>query len=209
MSDQDLIPVESSVDERRGLRAALRSVYQNSNDFNFTKTFRWGLIVALVIVTLSIASLVTRGLNLGIDFEGGGVWEVPVTDVSVEEARDVMAGLGESGAKIQLVTNADGSQALRVQADVAAVEISGEITQALADLAGTTTNEVSVSTVGPSWGDEITNQARQALIVFFVLITLYIAWRLEWKMAVGALVSMVHDLLLSVGIYSIFQIEVT
>ncbi len=208
-SSTDEIPVEGAVSDRKGLRAALRSVYQNSNDFDFTKTFRWGLTIALIVSIISLISLFTRELNLGIDFEGGGVWEVPVTDVSVEEARDVMEGVGESGAKIQTATNADGSEILRVQADVAAVENSGEITQALAELGGVDTDQVSVSTVGPSWGDEITRQAQQALVVFFVLITLYIAWRLEWKMAVGALVSMVHDLLLSVGIYSIFQIEVT
>ena len=66
-----------------------------------------------------------------------------------------------------------------------------------------------MNTVGPSWGDEITRQAQRALVYFFIAITLYISFRLEWKMAVGALVSMVHDLLLSVGVYSILRIEVT
>ena len=191
------------------LRSALRDVYQNRNDFNFIKTFRWGLIVAAVICVISITSLVTRGLNLGIDFEGGSVWELPTNGASVDDARDVMTDAGESGAKIQLVTAADGTERFRIQADVTTQEQTSEITRALADLAGVGTDEVTVNTVGPSWGDEITEQALRALIFFFIAISLYISIRLEWKMAVGALVSMVHDLLLSVGVYSILQIEVT
>ena len=66
-----------------------------------------------------------------------------------------------------------------------------------------------MNTVGPSWGDDITRQARNSLIVFLVLIALYIAWRLETKMAIAAIVAVIHDVLLSVGVYSIFQIEVT
>ncbi|NIR39813.1 MAG: protein translocase subunit SecF, partial [Actinobacteria bacterium] len=60
-----------------------------------------------------------------------------------------------------------------------------------------------------SWGDEITDKARNALIWFFVIVAGYIAIRLEWKMAVGALVAVAHDIIISVGVYSLFQFEVT
>ena len=192
-----------------GLRANLRSLYQCTNDFDFTRLFKRGLVIALLVSVISIVSLFTRGLNLGIDFKGGSVWEVPVSEVSVDDARGVMEGLSLGDAKIQLAVNADGTKILRVQSDVDEVDASREVTQALADLAAIPPSEVAVTTVGPSWGNEITRQAQRALIYFFIAITLYISFRLEWKMAVGALVSMVHDLLLSVGVYSILQIEVT
>src|SRR5215204_2528731 len=91
----------------------LWQVYNSANDFNFIKTFRWGLIVGALICVLSILSLFTRELNLGIDFEGGSVWEVESNGVSIEDARDVMADLGQSGAKIQEVKNeADDTESL-------------------------------------------------------------------------------------------------
>jgi preprotein translocase subunit SecF len=189
--------------------SVLQDVYRGDNNFNFIRAWRVGLIVAVIVCVGSVTLLFTRGLNLGIDFEGGGVWEVPVSDVSVEQARDVTDGLGIGEAKIQFATNADGTQILRVQAGVDAVDRTGEVTSALADLAGVTNSEVSVSTVGPSWGDAITKQAVRALVFFFFAITLYMSIRLEWRMAVGALAAVVNDLLLSVGVYSLFRFEVT
>jgi len=201
--------VEPVVDHHGAIRRNLRAVYQSTNDFNFIKTFKWGLIIAAVVSVISVFSLVTNGLNLGIDFEGGSVWEVPSDGASVEDARVVMTELDAGSAKIQLVTNADGTEVLRIQADVTEDAESREVTQALAEFGGVTTADVSVTTVGPSWGEEITEQAQRALVFFFIAIMLYISIRLEWKMAVGAIVSMAHDLLLSIGVYSVFQIEVT
>ena len=210
MTDDMGTPEDSAVEpERAGLRANLRALYQCTNDFDFTRLFKRGLVIAVLVSVISIISLFTRGLNLGIDFKGGSVWEVPVTDVSVDDARDVMEGVGLGDAKIQLAVNADGTKILRVQADVTEVDASREVTGDLADLAEVPVSDIAVNTVGPSWGDEITRQAQRALVYFFIAITLYISFRLEWKMAVGALVSMAHDLLLSVGVYSILQIEVT
>ena len=210
MTDDMGTPEDSVAEpERSGLRANLRALYQCTNDFDFTRLFKRGLVIAVLVSVISIISLFTRGLNLGIDFKGGSVWEVPVTDVSVEDARGVMEGVGLGDAKIQLAVNADGTKILRVQADVTDVDASREVTGDLADLAEVPVSDIAVNTVGPSWGDEITRQAQRALVYFFIAITLYISFRLEWKMAVGALVSMAHDLLLSVGVYSILRIEVT
>jgi preprotein translocase subunit SecF len=189
--------------------SALGDIYNGDNDFDFPKLWRWGLLFSAALIVASVVSLFTRDLNMGIEFEGGGVWTVPVEDVSVAEAREALADLGEADAKIQLATNEDGTQVLRVQAGTEAVERTTEVARTLAELAGTDIDEVSISTVGPSWGDEITEQALRALVIFLVVVALYMAWRLEWRMAAGAMVALAHDLLISVGIYSIFQFEVT
>ena len=188
-----------------------RDLYRGDNDFDFPTAWKRGLVLSAVLVIVSVGSLLTQGLNLGIDFEGGGVWEVPAAeDVSVADTRDVLTQLGQGNAKIQVVTTANSATTtMRVQAGVDAVEDSSDITQALADLNGVATDDVSVNTVGPSWGDEITSKAQRALVVFFVLIALYITLRLEWKMAVGALIAVAHDIVISVGFYSVFQFEVS
>ena len=183
----------------------LRLMYRGEQEFDFPRMWRWMLSVSALFVVLSIGSLLTQGLNLGIEFEGGTSWEVLAPDASVADAREALAGTDAAAGKIQIL----GGDSVRVRADLDTPDEIEAVTVALAELAGAESSDVSVTTVGPSWGDEITHQARNALIWFFIIIAIYIAVRLEWKMAVGALVAVGHDIILSVGIYSIFQFEVT
>ncbi len=187
----------------------LSRLYRGENDYDFRKVWRIGIPLSILFVLISILSLFTRELNLGIDFEGGGVWEVPSADFSVEDARAAMGTVGEAEAKIQTLTNSSGDQIVRIQAGAESVTRSGEITETLADAAGVTAEDVSVSTVGPSWGANITEKAVRALVVFFVILGVYIAFTLEWRMAIGALLAVAHDIIISVGLYSILQLEVT
>lgn len=175
------------------------------NDIDFPRLWRIGAVVSLVLLLLSGGALLVRGLNLGIDFEGGTAWEVEAADTSVADARDVLTPLGLGNAKIQFV----GGDNLRVQAEPESEAGVTEVTDALAELTGAEPSDVAVSTVGPTWGDEILEKAQRALVVFFVIIAAYIAVRLEWKMAVGALASVVHDILITIGFYALFQLEVT
>ena len=172
---------------------------------DFLKWWRRTLLLSLVLMVISVGALFFRGLNLGIDFEGGVSWEVSAPGVSVSEARDALDPVGEGAAKIQTV----GSDILRVQGPEASPEHETEVREALAKLAGTDVAEVSVSTVGASWGSDITKSAVRALILFFLAILIYLSVRLEWRMAVAAIAAVVHDVLISVGVYAVFQFEVT
>ena len=186
-----------------------RRLYSGNPELDFRKMWGKTLIVSLVVVMACGASLLTRGLNLGIDFAGGGVWEVPSADLSIEEARDALRPTGNDDARIQVLTTAAGARSIRVQSGVEAIDDSPAIVEALADAAGVPQAAVSINTVGPSWGDEITREAQRALVFFFIAIAAYISIRLEWKMAVGALIAVAHDIVISVGIYSLFQFTVT
>ena len=183
----------------------LTRLNRGDTDIDFLKVWKRTLIVSVVLVVISILSLFARGLNLGIDFEGGVSWEVSAPGVSVSEARDALASVGEGNAKIQIV----GSDIVRVQGPEASPEHEAEVRQKLADIAETDVANVSVSTVGASWGSDITKSAVRALIFFFIAILLYLTIRLEWRMAVAAIVAVFHDVLISVGVYSVFQFEVT
>ena len=183
----------------------LRMLFRNEHHFDFPAMWRKALIGSAVLVLVSVGALVFRGLNLGIEFEGGTAWEVTAPGVSVAETRDALGGTGAESGKIQTL----GSDAIRVRADLDSQEEVAAVTATLAELASVDVTDVSVTTVGPSWGGQITNKARNALFWFFVIVAGYIAVRLEWKMAVGALVAVAHDILISVGVYAIFQFEVT
>ncbi len=183
----------------------LRMLFRNEHHFDFPAMWRKALIGSAVLVLVSVGALVFRGLNLGIEFEGGTAWEVTAPGVSVADTRDALGGTGAESGKIQTL----GSDAIRVRADLDTQEEVAAVTATLAELASVDVTDVSVTTVGPSWGDQITSKARNALFWFFVIVAGYIAVRLEWKMAVGALVAVAHDILISVGVYAIFQFEVT
>jgi preprotein translocase subunit SecF len=184
------------------VRAKLASF---DNDIDFPRLWRIGIAVSAIAVLIGAGALLTRGLNLGIDFVGGTAWEVPAPGVSVSDARDALGPVGAAGAKIQVI----GGDILRVQADPGGEGQVGEVTDALAALAGTDRTEVGISTVGPTWGEEISSSALRALVFFFLLIAGYIAVRLEWKMAVGALAAVLHDIIVTVGVYAVLQFEVT
>ncbi len=185
--------------------SVFRTLYHGEQKIDFPAMWTKALLVSLALVLISIGSLFVRGLNLGIEFEGGTSWEVVAPDAGVSDARDAIRGTDAEAAKIQTV----GNDTIRVRSDLDEAPAIEEVTEALADLAGGDRNDVSVTTVGPSWGDEITGKAVTALIWFFVIVAVYIAIRLEWKMAIGALVAVAHDIVISVGVYSLFQFEVT
>ncbi len=186
-----------------------RRLYAGNPGFDFRPSWRRQALVSAVLVVVCGAALLLRGLNLGIDFEGGGVWEVPSAELSVEDARDALRDSGNDDARIQVVTTAAGDRSVKVQGGVEAVDDSDAIVTALAEAAGVARGAVSVNTVGPSWGDAVTEAAVRALAYFFVAITIYLTIRLEWKMALGAIVAVLHDIVISVGIYALFQFQVT
>ena len=119
----------------------------------------------------------------------------------MSEARDVMRPFGQASATIQTL----GGDTLRVRSEATSEEDAGKIRDALADAAGIEPGDVAVTTVGPTWGSEISHKAIRALIFFLVVVGLYITWTLrEWRMAVGALAAVLHDIVISLGVYALF-----
>jgi len=196
------VPDQTTDQPRHSLRHRL---YHGETAYDFVNRWKLWFLISGIVIGLGLLSLLTQGLNYGIDFKGGTSWEVQAPGVSVAEARDALREFGLGDAKIQLA----GSDILRVQAGIESPENQTRITNAIAELAGVDPTQVSANDVGPSWGKAVTNKARTALIVFFVLITIYISLRFEWKMAVAALAAVVHDILVTVGVYSISRFEVT
>lgn len=187
----------------------MRDIFAGRAQIDFRPKWRRTLLLSGLLVTGSIVLFLTRGLNLSIDFDGGGVWEVPVdAEIGVADARDVLPTEVQD-ARIQLIRGSDDGAVLRVQAGTEALDQTSEISAALAELADVDTDQVGTSTIGPTWGDRITAQALRALVLFFIVVALYLAWRLEWRMAIGALAAVVHDLVITAGVYSLFGFEVS
>ncbi len=187
--------------------STIRKIFNGKADFDFAPIWRRTLPISLGLVVVSLILLLTIGLNRSIDFEGGGIFEVPVADsIQVEDARGAVS---DANARIQRVDDPDGGTFIRVQTGTEALESSATIVAELAELGGVTVDEVSINAVGPTWGDQITEKAIRALVFFFIAVLIYLSLRLEWRMGVGAVVAVVHDLLLIAGLYALFRFEVS
>ncbi len=192
-------------------RSSLGRLFHGETAVDFYGRRRRGFTVSLLLLVISVVSLFTRGLDLGLDFEGGVAWQVPATPtMDADIARDVLRdnGLDPANAKVQKLSNAS-EATIRVQVADQTAEIVEAVQNALASTAGVDSQDVSVTSVSSSWGRAITEKAIRALIIFLVLVTVYISWRFEWRMAVAAIAAMAHDVVISVGVYSILQFEVT
>lgn len=192
-----------------GVRSTFSDLYHERTNYQFMyRKWRWALLSGIVILAGVLGFVVRGGFNLGIDFEGGTSWEFTASqnvDISSASVRDVMRSFGLADSKI-LIVNDDGA---RVQAETLPAAEQNEITRALADYAEISTDEVSVNEVGPTWGKQVSRKALQAVFVFFIVITIYLSLRFEWKMAVGAIVAVLHDIFITVGVYAITGFEVT
>jgi preprotein translocase subunit SecF len=136
------------------------------------------------------------------------VWLTPAGDASVADARDTVGEVGLTGATITELEGDEGRE-LRVEAEHLPAAEADEVGLALADLTGSSIDDVSFTDVSPTWGDEISEKAMRALLVFLVLVTIYITFRFELRMALATLVALVHDVVITVGVYSLTQLEVT
>lgn len=180
-------------------------------DFRIIQRRRRWLILSGTVIAISILALAFRGLNYSIDFTGGTLIEYQLaTDVGVEQIRDLIAQdpYGRQGAEVQIVGGNQVSIRTTALTDLTPAERT-QLFDALAEQAGVTPNDISAQVVGPTWGEQISRQALIGLIVVLLAITLYITLRFEWKMAIGAMVAMVHDVLVTAGVYALTGREVS
>jgi preprotein translocase subunit SecF len=212
MSDNENLDVleapEQPVQKKAGFAHRL---YTGDISYDFVgKRNRWYLISAIVLL-ISIAALGFRGINWGIEFTGGAEFQAPVavTATTVEEVRSAVAALNIAGDDLAVTTI--GSNTVRVQ--TAKITSDTQVTQvktAIATAVGVEPNEVTYSLIGASWGQQITTQALIALAVFLVLVMGFIwAYFREFKMSISAIVALLHDLVITIGVYALIGFSVT
>jgi preprotein translocase subunit SecF len=183
-------------------------LYQGKMSIDFVgKRKRWYLI-SLVIMVVCLASLAVNKLNFGIEFRGGVefIAQVDNPDDQIEDFTVAVVDTDLDEAANPVVV-ASGNDSVRVQTEPLTADEASIVEQALVDAGAT---EVSASSIGPTWGEAIAERALVGLIVFLALVVIFIwAYFREWKMSVSAIVALAHDLLITVGVYSLSGFEVT
>ncbi|QGF24512.1 protein translocase subunit SecF [Raineyella fluvialis] len=190
---------------------ALVRLSHGENVFDLLSRRRRWYVISAVVLTLCIVGLFVRGLNLSIEFRGGSDFRVPhaVTATTVTEAQQVVAKSGVPDLSDITVTTI-GANTVQVQTrSLTSPEVT-EVRGALARWAGVPSEQVSYSLIGASWGKQITQKGIIALSVFLVLVGIAIAlYFRDWRMAVAAIVAVLHDLLVTIGIYAWVGFSVT
>ncbi|MBI2709970.1 MAG: protein translocase subunit SecF [Actinobacteria bacterium] len=185
-------------------------LYHGETEIPFIERWKTWFAVSGAVILIGLVALFARGLNLGIDFTGGNVWQLPANGRTVPQARGTMEGLGFTDLKIQTVGGDLRVQTAPLKGTDAQKEAKGrDVVSALTKLTGANERDVVVNQVGPSWGKQISGKAVRALVVFLIVISLYITLRFEFKMAVATLAALFHDLLVVIGVYAILQLPVT
>mgnify|MGYP000556437800 CR=1 FL=1 len=170
---------------------------------------RWAVVSALLVL-LALGALVGRGLELSLDFVGGSSFRVEgiAADVDADDLREAVEGAGASEAVAQLSGIGDERAAIvRTESLEPDGAIAAAVRDALMQLTGV--DEVQETFVGPTWGERITTQSLRALVVFLLVVAVYISVRLDRKMAAVALITMAHDVLITVGIYALVGFSVS
>ncbi|MBP9115129.1 MAG: protein translocase subunit SecF [Acidimicrobiia bacterium] len=189
-------------------KSTLSDLYHEETNFQFTtKIWRWGAISGLLIA-ISIGSLFVNGLNTSIEFKGGTSFELKMSNKkvpSVADVRDLLATEGLADSKVQIVNN----DTVKIVAKKIGKAEQNILFKKLSDYSGTKIEEISFSDVGPSWGKQLTSKAVNAMIAFFALVALYMIIRFEWSMALASISAVIHDIIITVGVYSVFNIMVS
>ncbi len=185
-------------------------LYTGDFEFEFVANRRRWYIISAIVLLISVLAVAVRGLNLGIEFEGGSVFQAPV-QVSSQTIPEftraaVDSGVPDLGVQVSTV----GDHTVRVQTRSLETPEVVDVRQAIAEQAGINSDDVAYSLIGPSWGQQITQQALIALAVFLVLVGILIAiYFREWKMSVAALVALMHDLVVTIGLYALVGFTVS
>lgn len=181
-------------------------LYRGETSVNFIGNRRRWYGLSGFFVLLSIGALAIQGLSLGIEFKGGSSFTVNTSSPSVAEAREAVQEAGiASGAIVQLV----GDDKVRVQTEALEAADNNALQDALAAKFSVSAANIDTQIIGPSWGKEITRKALYGLFGFLLVVMIYLAMALEPKMAISAIVAVVHDVFITVGIYALVGFDVT
>lgn len=173
-------------------------------NFDFIGKQKFAYALSCIIIIAGIVSLFVQGLNFGIDFTGGTVFQVQYEDnKEISDLRDELGTMGYDGAQIQQMDNG----AFQIKTEFMDQTAQDEFEQQLKDASGSF-EVLSTNAVGPSIGQEILLSGILALIVAVVLMVVYITIRFQWRFALAGNIALFHDILVTVSIFSIFQLEV-
>ena len=185
----------------------LKWITKDTNiDFMKTRVFTY--VLSLILVALSFLSIYYKGFNFGIDFSGGVLMEIKSEQpINIEEVRSKLSVLNLDELNLQTIGAENKELMIRAQADNANEESQRKAVVEIKKILGDSYEYRRVENVGPQVGDELKKAGIIASVLAMVAIAIYIWVRFEWQFAVGALIGLFHDIILTVGLLSYFRFD--
>lgn len=181
-------------------------LYRGETSLNIIGGKKKWYSVSLLFIILSGFALGTKGIELSIEFKGGSSFTVTTQSGTIAQAEEALVTAGYSGeTRIQTI----GEDKIRIQTGEIAQDLSNKIQDTLASKFSVSVESIDTQNVGPSWGEEISRKALQGLIAFLIIVMIYLALTFEPKMAIAAIVALIHDVFITVGIYALVGFEVS
>jgi len=165
--------------------------------------------VSGVLIALALGSIFLKGMTFGVEFQGGTV--MSIVDAKGASTQEVAAAFEKAGIKnpnVQTTSEGD-KNGFIVRTEVTSPKVAAADTAKVAAELGVESSAFQVTTIGPGWGKNITDRALWALGLSILAILVYVSLRFEYKMSVTAVIALVHDILITLGIYALIGYEVT
>jgi preprotein translocase subunit SecF len=186
-------------------------LYRGEVSVEFVARKRLWYSISGAILVISVVALLVFGLTLSVDFKGGSVYQFAAGNSTISQVRQTVSGAGGGGdAIVQKVTPlGGGASKWQVQTHPLSVAQQNSVQSAISHQFRVPENQISITSIGASWGSQISQKAAEALIAFLIVIVIYLSIAFEWKMAVAALVALVHDIVITVGVYALAHFQVS
>ncbi len=185
-------------------------LYRGEVSFDFVGRQKLWYTISGLILLLSLVGLFGRGLNFTVDFKGGSVLKFPATSAaSISQVQRAVSATGDGQGAIVQQVGSGTSATWQVQTGKLSYAQKNTVQADLARALGIPQSKISVNFVGASWGGQISQKALQALIAFLIVIVIYLSIAFEWRMALAALIALVHDIVITVGIYALAGFQVS
>jgi preprotein translocase subunit SecF len=183
-------------------------LYRGDVSINFVGRQKLWYAISGCIVIIAIVGLLVRGLNFSVDFKGGSIFTVKAPNATISQVETAVSDGGGGTATVQ---KAGVGQKAQWTAQTASLTI-GQVKQVQDSLSkelNITQSQISTQYVGPTWGSQISSKALEALIAFLIVIVLYLSIAFEWKMAAAAFIALLHDIVITVGVYALAGFQVS
>jgi preprotein translocase subunit SecF len=182
-------------------------LYRGDISVNIVSRQRMWYTISGIIVLVSAVALATRGLNFSVEFRGGSVFMFPAAAATQGAISRVVSAAGGGSSSVQFVSGS--LHQWQVTTGQLTSHTASSVQAALEQAFNVSPKSMNVQFVGPTWGGSITSKAVEALIIFLIVIVIYLSIAFEWKMAVAAFVALMHDILITIGIYSLIGFQVS
>ena len=196
---------------RGGIRGIGGRLYRGEVSVDFVGRQRLWYMISGAILVISVVAVVVFGLNFSVDFKGGSLYQFPAGTATITQVRQTVGSAGGGAdAIIQKTTNlATGTSSWQVQTHPLSVKQQNDVQSAISRAFHIPQSGINVTSVGASWGSQISHKAVEALIAFLIVIVIYLSIAFEWKMAIAALIALAHDIVITIGVYALAHFQVS